>query len=109
MKVASEWDTAEVGNLQLDYVFLWAVGLELHTLSAEDIATGGVRRGLCPRAPGVGPRVASLRSGCIKPLPEVGGQGINEFVLGPASLVGFELILIGRIEVTPEVLPTLGF
>lgn len=43
VKVASEWDTAEVGNLQLDYVFHCGrstAGEYLHTLSAADIATG---------------------------------------------------------------------
>ena len=43
VKVAWEWDTAEVGNLQLDYVFHCGrstAGEYLHTLSAADIATG---------------------------------------------------------------------
>ena len=43
VKVASEWDTTEVGNLQLDYVFHCGrstAGEYLHTLSAADIATG---------------------------------------------------------------------
>ena len=43
VKVASEWDTAQVGNLQLDYVFHCGrstAGEYLHTLSAADIATG---------------------------------------------------------------------
>lgn len=43
VKVASEWDTAQVGNLQLDYVFHCGRstgGEYLHTLSAADIATG---------------------------------------------------------------------
>jgi hypothetical protein len=43
VKVASEWDTAQVGNLQLDYVFHCGRstgGQYLHTLSAADIATG---------------------------------------------------------------------
>jgi hypothetical protein len=43
VKVASEWDTAKVGNLQLDYVFHCGrstAGEYVHTLSAADIATG---------------------------------------------------------------------
>ena len=43
VKVAAEWDTAEVGNLQLDYVGHCGrstAGEYLHTLSAADIATG---------------------------------------------------------------------
>ena len=43
VKVASEWDTTEVGNLQLDYVFHCGrstAGEYVHTLSAADIATG---------------------------------------------------------------------
>lgn len=43
VKVASEWDTAQVGNLQLDYVFHCGRstgGEYVHTLSAADIATG---------------------------------------------------------------------
>ena len=43
VKVASEWDTAQVGNLQLDYVLHCGRstgGEYLHTLSAADIATG---------------------------------------------------------------------
>ncbi len=43
VKVASDWDTSEVGNLQLDYVFHCGrstAGEYLHTLSAADIATG---------------------------------------------------------------------
>jgi hypothetical protein len=43
VKVASEWDTTEVGNLQLDYVFHCGrstAGEYMHTLSAADIATG---------------------------------------------------------------------
>jgi hypothetical protein len=43
VKVASEWDTTEVGNLQLDYVFHCGrstAGEYLHTLSAAEIATG---------------------------------------------------------------------
>ena len=43
VKVASEWDTAQVGNLQLDYVFHCGrstAGEFVHTLSAADIATG---------------------------------------------------------------------
>jgi hypothetical protein len=43
VKVASEWDTTEVGNLQLDYVFHCGRstgGEYVHTLSAADIATG---------------------------------------------------------------------
>ena len=42
VKVASEWDTTEVGNLQLDYVFHCGrstAGQYVHTLSAADIAT----------------------------------------------------------------------
>jgi hypothetical protein len=41
--VASAWDTTEVGNLQLDYVFPCGrstAGEYAHTLSAADIATG---------------------------------------------------------------------
>ena len=43
VKVASEWDTTELGNLQLDYVFHCGrstAGEYVHTLSAADIATG---------------------------------------------------------------------
>jgi len=43
VKVASEWDTQEVGNLQLDYVEHCGRsngGEYLHTLSAADIASG---------------------------------------------------------------------
>jgi hypothetical protein len=43
VKVASEWDTEEVGNLQLDYVFHCGrstAGEYAHTLSAADIASG---------------------------------------------------------------------
>lgn len=43
VKVASEWDTREVGNLPLDYVFHCGrstAGEYVHTLSAVDIATG---------------------------------------------------------------------
>jgi hypothetical protein len=43
VKVASEWDTGEVGNVQLDYVAHGGrstAGEYLHTLSAADIATG---------------------------------------------------------------------
>jgi hypothetical protein len=43
VKVAAEWDTTEVGNLQLDYVFHCGrstAGEYVHTLSAADIATG---------------------------------------------------------------------
>ena len=43
VKVASEWDTGEVGNLQVDYVLHCGrstAGEYLHTLSAADIATG---------------------------------------------------------------------
>jgi hypothetical protein len=43
VKVASEWDTTEVGNIQLDYVFHCGrstAGEYVHTLSAADIATG---------------------------------------------------------------------
>jgi hypothetical protein len=43
VKVASEWDTKKVGNLQLDYVFHCGrstAGEYVHTLSAADIATG---------------------------------------------------------------------
>lgn len=43
VKVASEWDTTQVGNLQLDYVFHCGrstAGEYLHTLSAADIASG---------------------------------------------------------------------
>jgi hypothetical protein len=43
VKVASEWDTTEVGNLQLDYVFHCGrstAGEYVHTLSAADIASG---------------------------------------------------------------------
>jgi hypothetical protein len=43
VKVASEWDTTQVGNLQLDYVFHCGrstAGEYVHTLSAADIATG---------------------------------------------------------------------
>jgi hypothetical protein len=43
VKVASEWDTEQVGNLQLDYVFPCGrstAGEYRHTLSAADIAIG---------------------------------------------------------------------
>ena len=43
MKVASEWDTQEVGNLQVDYVEHCgrsSGGEYVHTLSAADIASG---------------------------------------------------------------------
>lgn len=43
VKVASEWDTSEIGNVQLDYVAHCGrstAGEYLHTLSAADIATG---------------------------------------------------------------------
>src|ERR1017187_4253276 len=43
VKVASEWDTSQVGNLQVDYVLHCGrstAGEYLHTLSAADIATG---------------------------------------------------------------------
>ena len=43
VKVAAEWDTGQVGNLQIDYVLHSgrSVGGEfLHTISAVDIATG---------------------------------------------------------------------
>jgi hypothetical protein len=43
VKVASEWDTAEVGNIQIDYVLHCGRstgGEYLHTISAADIATG---------------------------------------------------------------------
>ena len=43
VKVASEWDSTEMGNLQLDYVFHCGrstAGEYVHTLSAADIATG---------------------------------------------------------------------
>lgn len=43
VKVASEWDTTEVGNLQIDYVLHCGRstgGQYLHTLSAVDIASG---------------------------------------------------------------------
>jgi hypothetical protein len=43
VKVASEWDTQEVGNLQVDYVAHCGrstAGEYLHTISAADIATG---------------------------------------------------------------------
>jgi hypothetical protein len=43
VKVASEWDTSEIGNVQLDYVAHCgrsAAGEYLHTISAADIATG---------------------------------------------------------------------
>src|ERR1017187_1752927 len=43
VKVASEWDTSQVGNLQVDYVLhcgLSTAGEYLPTLSAADIATG---------------------------------------------------------------------
>ena len=43
VKVASDWETSEVGNLQLEYVFHCGrstAGEYLHTLSAADIATG---------------------------------------------------------------------
>jgi hypothetical protein len=43
VKVAAEWDTAEVGNLQVDYVAHCGrstAGEYLHTLSVVDIATG---------------------------------------------------------------------
>ncbi|MGH8338537.1 MAG: integrase catalytic domain-containing protein [Candidatus Acidiferrales bacterium] len=43
VKVASEWDTSEVGNVQVDYVAhcgTTAAGQYLHTISAVDIATG---------------------------------------------------------------------
>jgi hypothetical protein len=42
VKVASEWDTEEIGNLQVDYVLHCGrstAGEYLHTLSAVDIAT----------------------------------------------------------------------
>src|SRR3989440_1512076 len=43
VKVASEWDTTQVGNLQVDYVVHCGrstAGEYVHTLSAADIATG---------------------------------------------------------------------
>src|SRR5450759_1829312 len=43
VKVASEWDTAEVGNVQVDYVAHCGrstAGEYIHTISAADIATG---------------------------------------------------------------------
>lgn len=43
VKVASEWDTDQVGNLQVDYVLHCGrstAGEYLHTISAADIATG---------------------------------------------------------------------
>lgn len=43
VKVASEWDTSEVGNCQLDYVAHCGgstAGEYIHTLSVADIATG---------------------------------------------------------------------
>lgn len=43
VKVAAEWDTTEVGNLQLDYVFhcgRLTAGEYVHTLSAADIGSG---------------------------------------------------------------------
>lgn len=43
VKVASEWDTAQVGNLQIDYVLHSGRsqgGEFIHTISAVDIATG---------------------------------------------------------------------
>jgi len=43
VKVASEWDTSEVGNVQVDYVGHCGrstAGQYLHTISAADIATG---------------------------------------------------------------------
>ena len=43
VKVASEWDTKQVGNLQVDYVLHSGRSLGgeyLHTISAADIATG---------------------------------------------------------------------
>lgn len=43
VKVASEWDTTQVGNLQVDYVLHCGrstAGEYLHTISAADIATG---------------------------------------------------------------------
>ena len=43
VKVASEWDTDQVGNLQVDYVAHCGrstAGEYLHTISAADIATG---------------------------------------------------------------------
>jgi hypothetical protein len=43
VKVASEWDTAEVGNIEIDYVVHCGRstgGEYLHTMSAVDIATG---------------------------------------------------------------------
>ena len=43
VKVASEWDTDQVGNLQVDYVAHCGrstAGQYLHTISAADIATG---------------------------------------------------------------------
>ena len=43
VKVASEWDTTEVGNMQVDYVVHCGrstAGEYLHTISAVDIATG---------------------------------------------------------------------
>jgi hypothetical protein len=43
VKVASDWDTEEIGNLQLDYVFHCGrstAGEYVHTLSAAEIASG---------------------------------------------------------------------
>jgi hypothetical protein len=43
MKVASEWDTEQIGNLQVDYVLHSGRSVRgefLHTISAVDIATG---------------------------------------------------------------------
>ena len=43
VKVASEWDTSEVGNVQVDYVAHCGratAGQYLHTISVADIATG---------------------------------------------------------------------
>jgi hypothetical protein len=59
VKVASEWDTAEVGNIQVDYVLHCGpstAGEYLHTLSAADIATGwwegeAIARASLTRAP----------------------------------------------------------
>ena len=43
VKVAAEWDTDQIGNLQVGYVLhsgRWLGGEYLHTISAVDIATG---------------------------------------------------------------------
>jgi hypothetical protein len=42
VKVAAEWDTSEIGNVQVDFVAhcgRWTGGDYIHTISAVDIAT----------------------------------------------------------------------